>query len=165
VATVLYPTRGGDTTYRNQDWACDLALERGADLLLLYVSNVHFLDHASGPVQLDVLQKELDELGRFLLAMAEERAQKRGTEANRLVLHGEFRQALKEVVQENDITAVVLGRPSHDTAVTTIEYINSLARSITAEFGVESFVVNEGEVVEHYSPKPNENPYFQENNP
>jgi len=156
VATVLYPTRGGDTTYRNQDWACDLALERGADLLLLYVSNVHFLDHASGPVQLDVLEKELDELGQFLLAMAEERAQKSGAKANRLVLQGEFRQALREVVQGYDITAVVLGRPSHDTAVTTFEYIDSLARSITTEYRVESFVIDQGEVVEHYSPAPNE---------
>jgi len=156
VATVLYPTRGGDRTYRNQDWACDLALERGADLLLLYVSNVHFLDYTAGHIRLDVLEKELDDLGQFLLAMAEERAQKRGTEANRLVLHGEFRQALKEVVQGYDITAVVLGRPSHDTAVTTIEYIDSLARSITAEYGVESFVVDEGEVVKHYSPAPEE---------
>ncbi len=154
MATVLYPTRGGDTTYRNQDWACDLALERGADLLLLYVSNVHFLDHIAGPVQLGLIEKELDELGQFLLAIAEERAQKRGVEANRLVLHGEFRQALKEVVQTKNITAVVLGRPSHDTAVTTIEYIDSLARSITAEYGVESFVVDQGEVVEHYSPVP-----------
>jgi hypothetical protein len=40
--------------------------------------------------------------------------------------------------------------------VTTIEYIDSLARSITAEYGVESFVVNEGEVVKHYSPAPEE---------
>jgi len=120
------------------------------------VSNVHFLDHTSGPVQLDVLEKELDELGQFLLALAEERAHKCGTEAKRLVLHGEFRQALEEVVQENDILAVVLGRPSHDTAVTTIEYINSLARSIAAEYGVESFVVDQGEVVEHYSPAPKE---------
>lgn len=158
MATVLYPTRGGDTTYRNQDWACDLALERGADLLLLYVSNVHFLDHIAGPVQLGLIEKELDELGQFLLAIAEERAQKRGVEANRFVLQGEFRQALKEVVQTKNITAVVLGRPSHDTAVTTIEYISSLAQSITAEYGVESFVVDEGEVVEHYKPEPKEDP-------
>jgi nucleotide-binding universal stress UspA family protein len=120
------------------------------------VSNVHFLDHTAGHIRLDVLEKELDELGQFLLAMAEERAQKRGTEAKRLVLHGEFRQALEEVVQDNNITAVVLGRPSHDTAVTTIEYINSLARSIVTKFGVESFVVDQGEVVEHYSPAPKE---------
>lgn len=152
MATILHPTRGGDTTYRNQDRAAELAKERGANLLLLFVGNVHFLDHARGPVHVDILEQELDGMAEFLLAMGQERAEKTGVQADRVIKHGGFREALVEVVQENDVTAVVLGRPSHDTAHTTIEYISDLAKSIASELGVEAFVVHEGQIVEHYQP-------------
>ncbi|HCB50852.1 MAG TPA: hypothetical protein DEP47_15375 [Chloroflexi bacterium] len=157
MATLLYPTRGGDTTYRNQDRACDLAKELGADILLLYVGNVHFLDHIAGPVHVEVLQKELDEMAEFLLAVAEERVQKSGVKAKRLIKHGGFREALKETIQEFGVSAVVLGRPAHDTALTTIEYISNIAKSIPAELNIESFVVHEGQIVEHYQPSTTEN--------
>lgn len=153
VANILYPTRGGDTTYRNQDRAAALAKERGETLLLLYISNVHFLDHTAGPVHMDLVQKELDELGEFLLALAQERAQNSGVKAETLVLHGEFRQALRQMIREYEIAAVVLGRPAHDKALTTVEYISQIAQSITKDLGVEAFVVHEGEFVEHYQPQ------------
>jgi hypothetical protein len=150
VATVLYPTRAGDSAYRNQDRAMALAQELGARLLLLYVSNVSFLDHTAAPVHLEVIEQELDELGQFLLAMAQERAEKAGIQADTVIQHGGFRQALKDVIQEHEVVAVVLGLPSRDTAITTSEYIRNLARSLSAELGVEAFVVHEGDVVEHY---------------
>lgn len=152
VATLLYPTRGGDNTYRNQDRACDLAKELGADILLLYVGNVNFLDHIAGPVHVEVVQRELDEMAEFLLAVAEERVEKSGVKAERVLKHGGFREALKKTIREYGVTAVVLGRPAHDTALTTIEYISSIAKSIPDELDVESFVVHEGEIVEHYKP-------------
>jgi len=152
VATILYPTRGGDSTYRNQDRAAELAREQGASLLFLYVGNVHFLDHTRGPVHVEILEQELDEMAEFLLAMGQERAEKSGIQTDRLIKHGEFREALVEVVQENEVTAVVLGRPAHDTAHTTIEYISDFAKSITTELGVEAYVVHKGEIVEHYQP-------------
>ena len=154
MATILYPTRGGDTTYRNQDRASELARERGAKLLFLYVGNVRFLDHTAGPVHVNLVQKELDEMAEFLLAIAQERAEKTGVPTERVVRHGGLREALKEVVQEYGVTAVVLGRPAHDTAHTTVEYISSFAKSIAADLGVEAFVVHEGEDVEHYQPSP-----------
>lgn len=152
MAKILYPTRGGDTTYRNQDRATSLAKERGETLLLLYVSNVRFLNHTAGPVHMDLVRKELDELGEFLLALAQERAQNSGVEAETLVLHGEFQQALKEAIQEHDVAAVVLGRPAHDKALTTIEYVSRIAQSIATDLGVEALVVHDGEFVEHYQP-------------
>lgn len=156
MATVLYPTRAGDSTYRNQDRAVALAQERQATLLLLYVSNVKFLDHFAAPVNVDLIEAELDELGEFLLAMAQERADKNNIEVEAIVRHGAFRQALSDVVQEYNVTSVVLGRPTHDAAHTTIEYISHLAQALTRELGVECFVVHEGEVVEEYRPPDDE---------
>ena len=152
MATVLYPTRGGDTTYRNQDRASDLARERNAPLLLLYVTNVSFLDRLGGPVRVNVLEAELDDLGEFLLALAQERAKKVGVESERLIRHGRFRDALRAVIKERAVTTLVLGRPAHDVAITTVEFISELAQSMAGEFGIEVFVVHEGEVVEQYQP-------------
>jgi nucleotide-binding universal stress UspA family protein len=152
VATLLYPTRGGDTAYRNQDRACELAKELGADILLLYVGNVSFLDTIAGPVHVDVVQKELDEMAEFLLAVAKERVEKSGVKAKRVLKHGAFREALIETIQEYGVTAVVLGRPAHDKALTTSELISSIAESIATDLLVETFVVHEGEIVEHYQP-------------
>ncbi|HSG18660.1 MAG TPA: universal stress protein [Anaerolineae bacterium] len=152
MATVLYPTRGGDTTYRNQDLASELARERHAPLLFLYVTNVSFLDRLGGPVRVDILEAELDDLGEFLLALAQERARKVGVESERLIRHGRFRDALRAVIRERAVTTLVLGRPAHDAAITTVQFISHLAQTMVSEFGIEVFVVHEGEVVEQYQP-------------
>ena len=149
---ILYPTRGGDRTYRNQERAQALALERGESLLLLYVANVHFLNHISGPVQVDLIEKDLEEMGEFLLALAQEHAEETGLKVESVVRQGDFLQGLRDVISQNDVAAVVFGRPVHDTAITTVEYISNLAQSMAAKEEVETFVVHEGEIVEHYHP-------------
>lgn len=150
MATILYPTRAGDTSHLNQDRVIALAREQGAKLVLLYVSNVRFLDHIAGPVKLDLLETELDHLGEFLLAMVQERAEKILPEVESVIRKGDFRQALKEAIQEYDVTAVVLGNPSQDTPITTQEHIAELAQFMLAESSVEVFVVDDGQIVAHY---------------
>lgn len=155
MTTILYPTRGGDTTHRNQDWVFALAKERQARLLLLYVSNVHFLDHMLTPVPIDRVWAELDELGEFLLTMAQDRADKVGVTAEKTVRHGRFREALKEVIKVEGVSVVILGRPAQDTALTTPEYLQELAEELTAEIGVEVYLIHEGRVVDHLQPESN----------
>jgi nucleotide-binding universal stress UspA family protein len=152
MATVLYPTRGGDRTHRNQDRAAALAKERNARLIFLYVSNVSFLDRLGGPVRVDILEDELDDLGEFLLAMAQERAEKSGVKTERVIRHGRFRPALADVIEEYEVTTLVMGRPAHDDAITTIEYISQAAQTMAANHGIEVLVLHEGEVVEEYRP-------------
>jgi nucleotide-binding universal stress UspA family protein len=152
MTTILRPTRGGEASYSNQDRAITLAKERDADLLLLYVSNVHFLDLRAGPVLVDV-EAELDEMGEFLLAMAQERAEKAGVRARTLVLRGVFREALQQVLQEHEeISTVVLGAAIEGTSVTPAGYMEDLAQWCYAEFGVEVIVVHQGEIIEHLKP-------------
>ena len=50
------------------------------------------------------------------------------------------------------LSAGRLLRPAHDAALTTMEFISNLARSLPIELGVETYVVHEGEIVEHYRP-------------
>lgn len=153
MATILYPTRAGDMNHPNQDRVIALAEEQAAKLVLLYVSNVNFLDHLAGPVRLDLIETELDHLGEFLLAMVQERAEKSLPEVESIIRKGSFRQVLKEVIQEHGVTAVVLGYPSEETGITTRDYITEVAQWLLAESGVEVFVVDDGRFVAHY-PRP-----------
>ncbi len=152
MTTILRPTRGGEASYPNQDRAITIAKERDADLLLLYVANVHFLDHVMGPVLVDV-ETELKEMGEFLLALAQERAEKAGVQAKTLVLHGEFREALEQVIQEHEeITTLVLGIAAGETGVTPPGYLEDVVQWCYTECGIEVIVVDGGEIIEHYTP-------------
>lgn len=151
MAMILRPTRGGEASFPNQDRAIAVAQERGADLLLLYVADVRFLDRFASAKLVDV-ESELEEMGEFLLAMAQERAEKAGVRAETLVCRGAFHQALQEVSQEYPVTAVMLGAAVGDTGVTTPDFLEDLTRWILTEIGVEVLVVHEGEIVEHHKP-------------
>lgn len=147
---ILYPTRGGDPTYYNQDRVIALAQERGADILLLYVSSVRFLDHFAAKVPLELIETELDQMGEFMLAMAQERAQASGVRAEIAIRHGDFRQAMQDIVEEHPITTVVLGRPARKTALTTTELIRELAQGLVEGTQLEVLVLHDGEIVERF---------------
>ena len=151
--TILRPTRGGEASFPNQDRAIAIAKERGADLLFLYVSNVHFLDRVASPVLVDV-EAKLDELGEFLLTMAQERAENAGVRARTTTRRGQFRPALEDVIKEHEeITTVVLGRAAGGTGVLPSGYLEDLAQKLVSEPGVEVILVDRGEVVGHHMPK------------
>lgn len=150
MATILHPTRGGQSSYPNQDRAIALARERNAQLVLLYVSNVHFLDTLASPVPIDLVKAELDELGEFMLAMAQERAEKAGVTADTVLRQGMFTEALQEVIEEYEVETVILGSPADDTAVTTAEYMQELVRFLLAETSVAVIVLSGGEIIEEH---------------
>jgi len=150
--TILRPTRGGEASSPNQDRAIAIAKERDADLLFLYVSNVHFLNRVASAVLVDV-EAELDELGEFLLTMAQERAEMAGVRATTTTRRGDFRQALADVIEEHaEITTVVLGTAAGGTGVIPPDYLEDLVQELLTETGVEVILVDGGEVVGHHTP-------------
>jgi nucleotide-binding universal stress UspA family protein len=144
---ILCPTRGGKASYPNQDCAIHLAKERGADLLFLYVTNIQFLGLTALPKVVNI-EAELEEMGDFLLAMAQERAQKAGVKALTTVRSGVFRTVLKEVLQEYPIETIVIGTSSQSTGVVTPDFVRELAEEVTRESGVEFIVLYEGKIVD-----------------
>ena len=148
---ILCPTRGGKDSYPNQDRAVALAKERGVGVLFLYITNVDFLEHTAAPKLIDI-EHEMDEMGEFMLAMAQERAEKADVSASTLVKHGHFREVLCEVIEEYEIETVVLGSSVGGTGVVTGVYVRELIDEIHGKIGVEFIVVDKGEIVGTYKP-------------
>lgn len=148
---ILCPTRGGEASIPNQDRAIAIAKERGVEVMFLYIVNVEFLGLAASPKLVDI-EGEMEEVGEFMLAMAQERADKEGVKSQMIVRRGVFQDVLREVIEEFDIHTVVVGKSAGGTGVVTHEYLEDLIHEITGTTGVEFVVVHEGEIVDIYIP-------------
>ena len=87
---ILCATRGGEDSQRTQQAAIALAKEQGDELIFLYVADASFLDRIAAAVVVDV-QAELEQMGRFQLAMAQEQAAEQGVDAQIAIRHGHLR--------------------------------------------------------------------------
>jgi len=146
MTTILCPTRGGKESHPNQDFAINLAKERNADLLFMYVSNIQLLSRTGAAIVVDIAE-ELDELGDFLLSMAQERAEKSGVPAQVAVHRGVFSEVLKNVISESKIDTVVLGSSPQESGIVSHEHLEALSTKLSNELDVEFIVVQDGKVV------------------
>ena len=149
--TVLFPTRGGPASYPNRDRVIALAKEEEARLIFMYVADVRFLNLVMSPVLVDI-EAEIEEMGEFMLAMAQERASEESVEADIIVRRGIFREALTTTIDETGADVVVLGAPIEGTGVTTPAYRKGLIHQVIDETGVQIVVVDEGEIIERWHP-------------
>ena len=143
---ILCPTRGGQASYPNQNWVIELARQRGVEILFLYVSNIQFLDQSWMPKIVDI-ETELEEMGDFLLAMAQERAAKAGVTAHTTVQRGDFRGVLEAIIDEHPVDTVVLGSSGEGPGLITSDYMRELGEQISAQKAVSFIVLHAGEVV------------------
>jgi nucleotide-binding universal stress UspA family protein len=141
MGTILCATRGGDASYRAQDAAIALAQERGDELLFLFVVDTHFLDKTERSVRPDVVTAEMEKMGQFLLAMAQERAREAGVEASLVTRKGDVRQQIKAVAVEEGVDLVVLGRPADETSRFKLEALRAFAAEIEEETGVPAVIL------------------------
>jgi hypothetical protein len=137
---ILCSTRGGEASVRTQEAAIQRSKESGDELIFFYVSDVEFLAKADYALRSDVVTEEIDRMGDFLMAMAVERASKRGVEARYILRHGAFAGQLKATVEEEGITLVVLGRPANGESAFKLDALEGLAGQIREETGVEVWI-------------------------
>jgi len=137
---ILCATRGGEDSQRTQRAAIALARERGDELVFLYVADASFLDKIAAAVVVDV-QAELEQMGRFQLALAQEQAAEEGVRAEIAIRNGQLRKELVRAAQEIGATSVVLGRPQEETAVFDEAKLEEFAAELEAKTGAEVLVV------------------------
>ncbi len=109
MAKILCATRGGQESYRAQDAASKLVREPGDELFFLYVVNIEFLDNTARAVRPDIVEAEMEKLGRFLLEMARERAAEQGVKAEVMLRHGMLGEELAAVACELQVDTIMLG--------------------------------------------------------
>lgn len=137
---ILCATRGGEASIRTQKAAIKRAKQNKDELIFFYVVNVDFLAQADYALRPDVVTKEMDKMADFLLAMAVERAEKGGVAARYIMGHGNFVEQLKEAIEIEEISLVVLGRPGEDGSAFELEGLQRLAEALQAETGVEFLI-------------------------
>jgi nucleotide-binding universal stress UspA family protein len=136
VGIILCATRGGEGSQRTQDGAIALAQERGDQLIYLFVVDSSFLNQLAAPVVVDV-EARLEQLGRFQLAQAQERAAAQGIQAGAMVCHGRLRAELVAAAREVGATTIVLGRPLGRAAIFEDDTLQAFAQGLAAESGLE----------------------------
>jgi len=151
MTTILSPTRGGEPSYQNQDKVIAIAKERDAKLIFLYVSDVQF-DHELTEDTLTNVSAELEDLGQFLLSMAQERAALEGIQADALVKSGNFREVLESAIQDNQVDMLILGSPEQESAVTTSVFLKDLSTNLAHKYSLEVILLRAGDVLETFSP-------------
>jgi nucleotide-binding universal stress UspA family protein len=137
---ILCATRGGEASYRAQDGAIRLALDRTDELLFLYVVNIGFLDKTARAVRPDVVEMEMERLGEFLLEMARERAAKQGVEADLILRHGELAEELASAAVEYQADTIVLGRPA-EGSVYSLEELEAFADQLEDKTGSQVLIL------------------------
>lgn len=108
---IVCATRGGEASQAAQKFAIDLALESGERLVFFYVADTDVLSSTSDTRPHDIAH-DLERMGEFILAIAEERARAAGVEdvgwECRL---GHMRGELAAFLMESEANKLVLGRP------------------------------------------------------
>jgi hypothetical protein len=137
---ILCATRGGETSYRTQDAAIELAKEQNDQLAFFCVVDINFLDKTAAPIVVDA-ENEVIKMGEFLLLMAKERASGAGLEAGTILASGEFRDELISLLKREVFTLVLLGRPVDEGSVFDLEGLEAFAQGITEETGVEVRII------------------------
>lgn len=137
---ILCATRGGEDSQRTQQAAIALAKELGNELVFLYLADSSFLDKTAAAVVVDV-ESELDQMGRFQLALAQEQAAEQGVNAQIVIRHGHLRTELVAAAREQGITVIILGRPQGDTAIFDEVDLEEFAAELKAKTSAEVRIV------------------------
>lgn len=137
---ILCATRGGEASYRAQDGAIRLAVDRGDELLFLYAVNIGFLDKTARAVRPDIVEAEMERLGEFLLEMARERAARQGIEADLVLRHGVLTEELAAAASEYQVETIVLGRPA-EGSVYSLEELEAFAAELEAKTGSKVLIL------------------------
>jgi len=136
---IVCATRGGQASRPAQEFAIQLALESGEELVFFYVSDTDVLASTSDTRPHDIA-RGLARMGEFILTIAQERAQAAGVETVRWECRlGPMREEMKKFLQDSGADKLVLGRPASKGVeqVFSRSGLDDFAAEMEAETGVQ----------------------------
>jgi len=137
---ILCAIRGGEASYRTQQAAINLAMERGDEIVFLYIIDLSFLNKTASPIVVNI-KNELEQMGRIFLLMAKERAAEQGIVTNTIIRKGIIRDEIKTAIREEDATLVVLGRPTGQLSAFQMSSLKDFAKEIERDTNAETILV------------------------
>jgi nucleotide-binding universal stress UspA family protein len=112
---------------------------QAAELVYLFVVDVSFLDQLAAPMVVDI-ERRLEDMGRFELSRAKERARGQGVRAEAIVRRGRLRSELIEAAAELRPSLIVLGRPHGRASFFEEETLRAFADALQEETRVEVII-------------------------
>lgn len=145
---IVCAARGGKGSRPAVDRAIRLAKERDADLTFLFVVDAEFLCYAMiGPPS--VVHQQLRDMGEFIMATLQARAEESGVAADYAVREGHVREQIRQYLEESDVDILVMGRPIEETdaAIFDAGTVSNFAAALEREFNVEVILVGQDDVL------------------
>ncbi len=138
---ILCAVRGGPQSRHTVDRAVELAQERGAHLIFLYIVDAEFLGYATVG-RPSVVLKELRTTGEFMMHILKEEVGRRGVDADCVVRTGDARRQIIESLRWQDADILVMGRPvkSPGADMFTEESLARFIERVRAKTGIEVVV-------------------------
>lgn len=107
---IVCAIRGGPNSQPTIDKAISLSQDKNQQIYFLYVVNLDFLVHTEiGRSQ--IFYDQLDQMGEFILLMAQEQAKGKNVSAEGIIKHGQVREEIIGLAKEVQANYVVLGVP------------------------------------------------------
>ncbi|UCF59818.1 MAG: universal stress protein [Anaerolineaceae bacterium] len=142
---ILCATRGGQASQPTHQKAIEIALERNAELIFLYVFDQRAVQQVATPIVINV-SSQMEHMRVFLRNTAQRQATKAGVRARVRVRAGSLREQIQTIANEQDVDLIVMGNPSEKTSLFKREALRALADEIEAETGIEVLALSGQEI-------------------
>jgi nucleotide-binding universal stress UspA family protein len=129
---ILCATRGGRASQPMHEKAIELAKDRNAELVFLYVFDQSALQRVVTPIVINA-EAQVNQMLAYLQATAQEQARQAGVPAQVLVRIGILRDEIKAAVDTEQVTLIVLGSPMEDSSVFQLQGLRKFADEIEQE--------------------------------
>jgi cation:H+ antiporter len=142
---ILCATRGGHASQPTHQKAIEIALERGAELIFLYVFDQQAIQRVATPIVINI-SSQMDHMRAFLQNTAQKQAVQAGVRARVLVRAGSLREQIQAIAKEEQVDLVVMGNPSEKSSLFKREALRVLANEIEAETGIQVLALSDPEI-------------------
>jgi nucleotide-binding universal stress UspA family protein len=133
---ILCATRGGQASQPTHLKAIEIALDRNAELLFLYVFDQRAIQQVATPIVINV-SSQMQHMRAFLRNTAQRQATKAGVQARVRVRAGSLREQIQAIANEQKVDLIIMGNPSEKSSLFKREALQALADEIEAETGIE----------------------------
>jgi nucleotide-binding universal stress UspA family protein len=142
---ILCATRGGQASQPTHQKAIEIALDRGAELIFLYVFDQRAIQQVATPIVINV-SSQMEHMRAFLRNTAQIQATKAGVRARVLVRAGSLREQIQTIAKEQGVDLIVMGNPGEKSSLFKREALQALADEIEAETGIQVLALSGQEV-------------------